>query len=134
MSLFSVTALEIAPALHLHYQPNWSIGRLCCCGGSENEPPSDSVYYVDRKLKLKLANGHQGDDGDAASHARLKLVVIESLLAHTRNPFTQAERVFGFAAVSWNDPEPLYRETLVRVDKAFERVKMELLTLPLDFD
>ena len=134
MSIFSVTALEIAPSLHLHYQHKWSIGSLCGRCGSDDELPSDSIYYVNRKMHLKLANGHSGDDGQAASHARLKLIVVDHLLQHTRDPFEQAERVFGFASVSWSNPEPLYRETLARVNAAFERVKTELLVSPLDID
>ena len=136
MSLIGVTAVEIAPALHLHYQPKWSIGRLCCCCGKDDPKhhEGDTLYYVNRKMKVELVNGHSGNDGQAASHARLKMVVIRALVPLTEHPFNNAERVFSYAKVGWSDPEPLYRSTLESIDRAFDRVKHELLNSPIELD
>ena len=79
-------------------------------------------------------NGHAGDDGVAASTARLKLIVIKALVPLTQHPFDNAARVYSIAKVSWEDPAPIYKETLARIDAAFERVKTEILSDPLELD
>jgi hypothetical protein len=136
MSLFGVTALEISPHLHLHYEPKSGFCHWICCGGKDNpgEHDNDTQYYIDRKNRVKLANGTSGNDGVAATSARLKLIVVEALVPYTSHPFHNAERVYKLAGVSWEDPARVYKDTLLRIDAAFERVKHEVLENPLELD
>lgn len=136
MSLFGVTGIEISPHLHLHYEPKNGICHWLCCGAKDDpkDHANDTQYYIDRKDRVRLMNGHAGDDGMAATSARLKLIVVKALVPHTHHPFDNAQRIYKLARVSWQDPAPVFRDTLSRIDAAFERVKTELLSDPLELD
>lgn len=130
--MIGVTGVEIAPALHLHFVADSLFGKFCCCGKDDpKRHESDVAYYVDRDLKARRWSDKRGRDGIAATHARLKMLVIQRLVPITRNPFREAENAFNCASLSWDDPFMLYKEDLDRLSDCVNKIKNDILNAPI---
>ena len=77
-----VTGVNIAPEIGLHFHEGSLsfVEKICCCTGCSAAPELPKLneqMYIDRKMRLRRWQDAKCEPSMAATHARLKLMVIE---------------------------------------------------------